>query len=146
MHYRAFQTFGGFTSGIGIRYANSAITSSVNQQIASALTIGKRIPPQIIIRVADARPFEIQDLCPADTKFRILLFVGNVTDSDQAQRVHKLATDMGKPEGFLNKFGRSRINKDGDWDVFDLVTICAGRKENVSYLDVPKFFRTHWTK
>jgi phenol 2-monooxygenase (NADPH) len=67
--------------------------------------VGMCIPPQIIIRVADARPFEIQDLYPADTKFRILLFVGNVMDSDQAQRVHNLATDMGKSEGFLNKFG-----------------------------------------
>jgi phenol 2-monooxygenase (NADPH) len=102
--------------------------------------------PQIILRAADAKPIEIQDLCPADTKFRILLFLGDLSHTQQVQRVNKLATNMRAAEGFLNKFGRMHKQSDCKWDVFEILTICAGKKESISYLDVPPFFRPHWTK
>jgi phenol 2-monooxygenase len=113
--------------------------------MASSLVIGQRIIPQIILRAADARPFEIQDLCPADNKFKVLLFAGDLAGTKQAQRLNRLAADMAKPEGFLSKFGRRR-DKDGDWDVFNILTVCAAKKEMVNYLDVPKFLRPHWSK
>jgi len=139
----AFQTFGGFSSGIGVQYLPSIITDKTHQSIAPGLVIGQRLLPQIILRAADARPFEIQDLCPADTKFKILLFLGDLEGAKQGERVKKLALDLNKPEEFLNKFGR---RKEGGWDVFDVIPICAGKKEALSYLDVPALFRPHWTK
>jgi len=53
---------------------------------------------------------------------------------------------MGRAEGFLNKFGRGHPDKEGKWDIFDILTICIGKKESINYLDVPKFFRSHWSK
>jgi len=135
-----------FLTGIGVHYAPSAITNPAYQQTASALIIGERLIPQIILRAADARAYEIQDLCPADTRFKILLFVGDLASAQQAQRISQLAADMGRAEGFLNKFGRRSQNKEGEWDMFDILTICVGKKESVNYLDVPKFFRSHWSK
>ena len=64
---RAFLTFGAFTSGIGVHYAPSSIINDVNQSLASKLIIGQRILPHVFIRCADARPYELQDLLPADT-------------------------------------------------------------------------------
>ena len=44
------------------------------------------MPPQIIIRAADARPFELQDLLPADTRFKVLIFAGDFADAVKAAR------------------------------------------------------------
>lgn len=142
---RAFQTFGGFTSGIGIHYAPSTITDITYQSLTPNLPIGQRILPQTLIRAADSRPYELQDLCPADTRFKILIFLGDISDPSQAERARKLAEALGKPESFLSKYGRAKSGVVG-WKAFDLLTICATRKEVVNYLDVPSFLRPHWTK
>ena len=142
---RAFQTFGSFTSGIGIHYAPSTITDITYQSLAPGLPIGQRIIPQTLIRAADSRPYELQDLCPADTKFKILLFLGDIADLAQLERAQKLADALGKPESFLSKYGRSKPGAVG-WKVFELLTICTTRKETVNYLDIPAFLRPHWTK
>ena len=142
---RAFQTFGAFTSGIGIHYAPSTITDITYQSLTPGLPIGQRILPQTLIRAADSRPYELQDLCPADAKFKILIFLGDIADPSQAERAQKLAEMLGKPESFLSKYGRAKSGVVG-WKVFELLTICTTRKEIVNYLDVPAFLRPHWTK
>lgn len=63
----------------------------------------------------------------------------------QAERAQKLADALGRSESFLSKYGRSKQGMAG-WKVFDLLTICATRKEVVNYLEVPAFLRPHWTK
>jgi len=78
-------------------------------------------------------------------KFKILLFLGDISDSAQIERAQKLAEALGKPESFLSKYGRAKPGVVG-WKVFDLLTICATRKEMVNYLDVPAFLRPHWAK
>ena len=145
MNARAFQTFGGFTSGIGIHYAPSAIIDVTYQSLAPGLPIGQRIIPQTLVRAADSRPFELQDLCPADTKFKILVFLGDIAEPTQAERAQKLAEALGKPESFLSNYGRAKSGVVG-WKSFELLTICATRKEVVNYPDIPTLLRPHWTK
>jgi phenol 2-monooxygenase len=142
---RVFQTFGGFTSGISIHYAPSAITEVTYQSLAPGLPIGQRIVPKILIRAADSRPYELQDLCPADTKFKIIIFLGDLADPAQAERAQKLAEALARPESFLSKYGKTKPGGVG-WKAFELLTICATRKEMVNYTDVPAFLRPHWKK
>ncbi|KIM90285.1 hypothetical protein PILCRDRAFT_812015 [Piloderma croceum F 1598] len=139
---QAFRTFGAFTSGIGIHYAESAIVNAKHQSVAKDLIIGQRIIPQILIRVADARPFELQDLLPADTRFKVLIFAGDITNVAQRMKVDKLGEEISKPESFLNKYSPG-----GEWKkVFDMLAIVSGKKEQVEYTMLPEFFRSHWSK
>ncbi|KAF8555662.1 hypothetical protein OG21DRAFT_1410577 [Imleria badia] len=140
---QAFQTFGGFTSGIGVNYSPSAIVDPKHQQCAGNLIIGQRMPSQIFVRAANIRPVEIQDLLPSDVHFKVLFFVGNLTQSRVAE-LDLLAEDLSKPSSFLRKY-----SPDGNIStVFDVVTITAGKKDDVTYnyLLVPAFFRSHWSK
>lgn len=139
--YRAFQTFGAFTSGIGIHYSPSTIVNTTHQAHASKLVVGQRMLPHVFVRAADARPFEIQDLLPADTRFKVLVFAGNTTDAQQLARVRDLASAIDDPEGFYRKFGGSDPSK-----VFDVMSICKATKSEVNYTDLPPVFRTHWSK
>lgn len=97
--------------------------------------------PQIFIRAADRRPVEIQDLLPADIRFKVLYFVGNLTET-RVTELNLLAEELDKPSSFLRK--HSLGGKVAT--VFDTITIAAGKKEDINYLLLPVFFRPHWTK
>ncbi|KZT07230.1 uncharacterized protein LAESUDRAFT_120001 [Laetiporus sulphureus 93-53] len=137
----AFQTFGLFMSGIGVHYLPSAVVHTQHQAYASNLIIGERMVPHVFVRAADARPYEIQDLLPADTRFKILVFTGDIRDKLQPDRVTKLAADMEQPNAFLKRFSKGGIDS-----VFDILCINAGKKGSLNYTDFPALLRPHWSK
>ncbi|KAI0794575.1 FAD binding domain-containing protein [Fomes fomentarius] len=137
----AYQTFGLFTSGIGVHYEPSAISASQNQSVASKLIVGERLIPHVFIRAADARPYNIQDVLPSDTRWKVLIFAGNTADPTQAARVRALAEELENPEAFLKRFGR-----DEHATVFDALSISSAKKQDVNYTDLPPFLRPHWSK
>jgi phenol 2-monooxygenase len=132
---RAFQAFGEFTSGIGVHYAESPITNTRYQSHARNLIIGQRMLPQIVLRAADMRPDELQDLLTANTRFKLFIFTGNTSDPGQCERVARLAEEFGHPEGFLVRRPMA----------FDIVTILSARKEVVDYTALPLLLRPHWS-
>ncbi|KAI5120431.1 hypothetical protein M0805_009893 [Coniferiporia weirii] len=140
----AFQTFGGFTSGIGIHYPPSAITNATPQSLATNLNIGTRMPPQIVLRAADARPFELQDLLPSDTRFKLVVFAGDLDVEAQAAKVSAFAEAAAGETGFLTKYGKVAA---GGWaDVFGIVTVLVGKKEKANFTSVPAVLRSHWSR
>ncbi|KIK79159.1 hypothetical protein PAXRUDRAFT_16476 [Paxillus rubicundulus Ve08.2h10] len=141
-HQQAFQTFGGFTSGIGVHYGSSVIVADTHQSLASNLIIGERVPPQKFLRAADAWPFELQDLLPSDFRYKVLVFTGNFSDCRQKERAESLVKDLEKPESFLTKYGSAGSSGSR----FDFITISKTRKEKVNYLDFPPLLRSHWSK
>ncbi|KAG1735887.1 FAD binding domain-containing protein [Suillus paluster] len=141
---KTFQTFGGFTSGIGVHYNPSVVVNDKNQELASGLVIGERVPPQKFLRAADAWPFELQDLLPSDFRFKLLVFVGDFSNQLQQARVESMVTDMQKPGSFLNLYatpGKSSVDSR-----FDVITISQGRKEVFDFLRLPTLLRSHWSK
>ncbi|KAF4611200.1 hypothetical protein D9613_007135 [Agrocybe pediades] len=135
-----FQTFGGFTSGIGIHYADSAITNSKHQSKAAKLIVGQRILPQIFLRAADSRPVEIQDMLPSDGRFKILVFTGNSSEPEQLQRVQEAAKNlhelMMKAAGSTNEVS----------SLFEVLPISSASRKHVRYNDLPKTLWSHWSK
>ncbi|KAG0700774.1 FAD binding domain-containing protein [Suillus ampliporus] len=133
-----------FLNGIGVHYNPSVAVNDRNQELASGLVIGERVPPQKFLRAADAWPFELQDLLPSDFRFKLLVFVGDLSDPIQQAKVESMVTDMQKPESFLNHYatpGKSSVNSR-----FDVITISQGRKEAFDFLRVPTLLRSHWSK
>ncbi|KAJ7140287.1 FAD binding domain-containing protein [Mycena crocata] len=123
---KAFQTFGGFTSGIGIRYGESDIVNYENQPCAKNVVVGQRMPPQVLLCAADSRPVELQDLLPSNTHFKLLVFIGDTTAfKDPAAQV----------DGIMKKFGR----------VVDVVSVVPS-KRHISFMDLPAVLRPHWSK
>ncbi|KAG8681363.1 hypothetical protein FRC08_015689, partial [Ceratobasidium sp. 394] len=139
----AFHSFGNFMSGIGVQYPPSLVVDPSHQSLASKLAIGQRLAPQTIIRTADARPFEIQDLIPADIRFRILIFAGNTKDPIQKSRLQALADEMEKPERFYKKYTPQGTPVD---TVFEILSISTMTKLTGAYTDLPSTLRTHWSK
>ena len=138
---RIFQTFGGFTSGIGICYTDSLITNTQHQSYAKNLVIGQRILPQVFLRAADCRPFEIQDLLPSDARFKIILFIGDTSDSRQLGIINDLANEL---EGILGKLAPlGHI-----FTMFDILAICSDTKTSIRLgcKKLPLLLRSHWSR
>ncbi|TRM69607.1 FAD binding domain-containing protein [Schizophyllum amplum] len=133
--YQAYQTFGGFTSGIGICYAPSAITCTSNQGFATGLPVGQRVPPHVFVRMADALAVEIQDMLPANARFKILLFTGDHTRDNYTDDIQHFADTLGD---VLTRYQKGRSP--------DIVTILAGDKDPARILSLPPILRPHWSR
>ena len=157
---RVFKKFGGFTSGIGIRYAPSIIVDNKHQACASKLIVGERMVPHVFIHTADAKPANIHDLLPSDTRFKILVFVADVTTNAGATLLRDLAAQLDAESSFLRRFGHENYLQ-----VFDILCITSAERDKVDYTgrlrssrirssvltyspiaDVPEVFRSHWSK
>lgn len=138
-----FQTFGQFTSGIGIHYQESAIVNSSEQQYAKGLIVGQRLVPSIVLRAADCRPYQIQDLAPSDTRFKLIIFCGDLKDASQRKKLDSFAKELDSETGFVKKFTPEGAPFDS---VFDILTIGTTKKETCSYTEVPERLRSHWSK
>ncbi|KAG9083839.1 hypothetical protein FS749_005701, partial [Ceratobasidium sp. UAMH 11750] len=117
----------GFVCGTSIQYQPSNIVDFTNQTLATGVPIGQRMPHQVILRVADSRPYSTHDLLKCDFRYTLLLFTGDVKLSAQYKRL----------EAFLEGIGSHRT-------VFKLFTILLAKKETCQYTDVPEEARSHW--
>jgi phenol 2-monooxygenase len=130
-------------SGIHVHYASSAITNELHQHLAPHLIIGERMPPQIFVGAADARPYEIQDMLPSNTRFKLLLFVGYLT-KERVRELDALSGEMQDPACFLQKYGYSAEGT--AQSMFSIITIMSGDKEDVEFTRLPTLLRPHWSK
>ncbi|KAI5996979.1 thioredoxin-like protein [Pisolithus albus] len=90
-----------------------------------------------------ARPVEIQDLLPADTRFKILIFLGSVDEESRLAEINALANELSSPTSFFQIYS---ADGQASAPMFDLITIVAGNKENFNYLNIPPVFRPYWSK
>ncbi|KAI1782487.1 FAD binding domain-containing protein [Ganoderma leucocontextum] len=142
--FHAYQKAGGFVSGIGIRYAPSPIVNNAHQTVSANLIVGERVLPQVFIRVASAEPIHIHDMLPADTRFKVLVFAGDLSDHSDRAKLQTLGEELKKPENFLKRYGRG--DGVGKWEVFDMICFTSAKKDEIDLFDIPEFFRPHWTK
>jgi phenol 2-monooxygenase len=111
-----------------VQYAPSLAIETTHQAAAQNLIIGQRLLPHTLVRAADAREVNIQDLAPSDTRFKLFLFPG-----DHAQKV---AAYLAQPECFFNKHRNA----------FDVIAVLQGSKNTANYLELPPVLRPHWSK
>nr|VWO96612.1 p-hydroxybenzoate hydroxylase [Ganoderma boninense] len=138
---RMLETSHGFMSGTAIRYEPSAIVDPRHQSYASKLIVGERMLPHDFLCAANAVLINIHDMLPSDARFKILVFLGDISVEATMDRARALAIRMDAPEGFLRRFGQGAYEK-----VFDVLSICATKNDKMDFTDVPKFFRSHWSK
>ena len=84
--------------------------------------------PYDFLGAANATPINIHDMLPSDTRFKILVFVGDISVEETMDRARALAEHMDAPEGFLKRFGQGEHEK-----VFDVLGICATKQEKMDF-------------
>jgi len=139
----ACNTYSAFVLGHGVQYEASTITDITHGSITSGLVIGQRIPPGIIVQVANFRPYELHDLLPSDTRFKILILPGDASKPKQKAKLDAVAAEMDHPEGFLKRFTPAGAPDD---TMFDIITISHTPCVAANTLVIPPRLQSHWSK
>ena len=140
MSYRAFYAFSGLLTGLGIHYPPSMITSQTppvvndteGEHSPFALTIGNRITPYNLVRVADSNPVNLHDALPSDGLTKLVVFAGSLTSQSDKDRLADLEKALLEA---LDKLGRDR---------FRVVVVLSGISDDMNYLDVPAGLWKDW--
>ncbi|KAI0911925.1 FAD binding domain-containing protein [Ustulina deusta] len=87
-----FVKAGRYTAGLATRYEDSMITATATSQasLAAKLTIGMRFPSAQVVRVGDARQMWLTRALPADSRWHLVVFGGDIQDEDAAKRLQKV--------------------------------------------------------
>ena len=132
-----------FLAGVGITYPRSllvqpTISKRSPTSLATKMTLGARIPSHIILNQAEARPLHLADLLKSDSRWRLLVFAGDIKHPVQAQRIRELAAALSHPNSFLHRYTPSGAPLDS---VIEVLTIHASPRIEVSLLeDLPEVF------
>ena len=94
-----------------------------------------------MIRVADCRPFDLQDILDADAKWRLFFFVGNPRAPGQGDAIQFLAQYMLSPQGIFRRFGFKTME-----NICEIVTIGAFAGEDRFTYELPDPVKADWTR
>ncbi|KAF2093199.1 hypothetical protein NA57DRAFT_48666 [Rhizodiscina lignyota] len=133
---------GRYTAGLTATYDDSMLTSAARstQTLARYVTVGMRFPSAQVVRYCDAKAMQIARALPADGRWRILIFAGDIRDSCKAEKLKKLtkmAEYLDGPKGPVRRFTR----KDADIDSFiEPIVILHGERHGVEQEQIPDYF------
>lgn len=112
------------------------------QSVARNLIVGRRFPPEMVLRAADDELVQIHDVLPSDTSFKLLIFTGNIYEEKQKMLVNALADQLSEsPLCNQRPIGQGRYMK-----MVEPIVIVRGKKGEVRWTDVPAVLRNHWSK
>ena len=111
-----------------------------DQSLATEVLLGKRIPSVKILNQSDARPWHLQEVLPSNGRWRVLVFPGDIQDSDQNAKLHKLADGIDRPESFIHAHTPKGAKSD---EVIEILTVHASPRQNVTIFDFPAVFRPY---
>ena len=117
-----FERHGRFTAGMGTHYRPSVICGeATHQQLASGFVIGTRFHSAPVVRITDARPFQLGHAGKADGRWRLYAFAGANDHLDAQAGVRALCRFLEQaPDSPVRKFTRADQDVDA---VFDLRAI-----------------------
>jgi phenol 2-monooxygenase (NADPH) len=82
---------GRYTAGLTAKYNDSMITSTEQSkpELATGLTVGMRFPSAQVVRFGDAKAMQLVRALPADGRWRIVVFAGDIRIPKSAERLNK---------------------------------------------------------
>ena len=101
------------------------------QHLATKIPLGMRFPSFQVVNQSDTRPWPFQELLKSDGRFRILLFAGNMANSQQKARVWSFCEALERPHSFLKRYTPAGARIDS---VIDILTLHSAKRVDVELL------------
>lgn len=130
-----FVKAGRYTAGQGVQYNESLLMSSNDgQSVATGLVVGMRFPSAQVVRFCDARAMQLVRALPADSKWHIVVFSGDILDQEAAIRLDKLSTKLAN---LVQRF--TPDGKDAD-TIIQALLVLASKRTEVEQEQIPEIF------
>jgi phenol 2-monooxygenase len=108
-----------------------------NQDLATGIRIGMRMPSFKVLNQSDARPWHIQELLPSNGCWRIVVFSGDLRDPKQFARFTALGQALASKDSFLRRYTPRLEAMDS---VFEIITVHSAPRSSVELLSLPEVF------
>jgi phenol 2-monooxygenase len=84
---------GRYTAGFTAKYDDSIITSAARTkpELATGLITGMRFPSTQVVRFCDAKAMQLVRALPADGRWRIVVFAGDISNQASLERLDKVS-------------------------------------------------------
>jgi phenol 2-monooxygenase (NADPH) len=119
---------------------NQLLRSISKPQLATGIDIGKRMPSFKVLNQSDARPWHLQELLKSNGRWRLIVFPGNLTLSENMQRMQKLGEKLGASDSFLRHYTPPSQPIDS---LIEVLTVHAGPRTSLELLDLPEAFHPY---
>jgi len=109
-----------------------------NQELATNIKIGMRMPSFQVLNQADARPWQFQERLKSDGRWRIIVFAGDILDNAQMKRVQILGEALICPSSSISRFAVEGKPIDS---LIEVLMIHSASRVEVEFHDLPEIFR-----
>ncbi|CAJ2510905.1 Uu.00g065300.m01.CDS01 [Anthostomella pinea] len=136
----AFLKSARYMAGFTGTYQDSMVTSMSrsNQALAKSIAVGMRLPNARVVRHCDALSMDFQKAFPADNRWRIVVFIGDLQQPQSSAKLLKVADFLTSSTGPIP----GSASEHGDPDEFiETLLVIAGNITKVEIQDLPEVFR-----
>ncbi|KAK8113753.1 hypothetical protein PG999_005822 [Apiospora kogelbergensis] len=121
--------------------AMSEADFSRKQALATGIPVGMRFNSFQVLNQSSAQPWQFQQRLPADGRFRVVLFAGNIHSAQQKERIESFCAKLDAPGSFLHRSisGGDGGVCDGLHSVVEILTIHSAKRWDTELLrDFPE--------
>ncbi|KAI0481306.1 FAD binding domain-containing protein [Xylariaceae sp. FL0804] len=132
----AFVRAGRYTAGQAIRYENSVLTAAApgDAALAAGVTVGMRFPSAQVVRLCDARTLQLATALPADARWHIVVFGGDVLESSELRRLHEMSTVL---VNIIREFTPPDFEPDS---VINPILVLSSKRLGIQQALIPELF------
>jgi phenol 2-monooxygenase len=129
------ETHNGQPTGKAIETNKDTHNITSKQDLATNIKSGMRFPSFQVLNQSDARPWHFQQKLPSDGRFRIIVFAGDVSHSEQMSQVNKLGSYLSTD--LLPKYTPSGSKIDS---VIEVLVLHSAPREKIELLDLHEVY------
>ncbi|KAI1654432.1 FAD binding domain-containing protein [Daldinia decipiens] len=125
-----------YTAGQAVNYNDSIIVSAKTSEasLATGLTVGMRLPSVPVIRFADARVMQLVRFLPAQSRWHVLVFPGDIRDSRIITRLQNFSSGLQK---IIDAFTPPDVDRDA---VINPILVFSSGRTEVELDRIPPVF------
>ncbi|KFY62198.1 hypothetical protein V496_04707 [Pseudogymnoascus sp. VKM F-4515 (FW-2607)] len=130
---------GQYTAGLTAKYGDSQITNakSSTESLATNLPVGMRFPSAQVVRFCDAKAMQLVKALPADGRWRIVIFGGDITEPANATRLEELGAYLYSPTGPVHKYTHASADIDS---FIEPIVVLSGQRVKIVQSQIPACF------
>ena len=143
-----------FTAGLTTTYDDSSATNAKDshQELATNLEVGMRVQSVQVVRMCDAKVMQLTKALPADGRWRILVFAGDINQKAAFNRLNEVSCDSDCTSRMLiHQLGKYLFSVDGpirrhlapgsDIDSFiEVILVLFGERLGLEIDQIPECF------
>ena len=128
-----------YMAGLTAKYDDTTVTSSKRskQDLATNAVVGMRFPSSQVVRFCDAKPMQLSRALAADSRWRLVIFAGDISETDTAARLRRLAEFLDSEDGPIHK----ATPQGRDVDSFiEPIVVLSGSRQSTDQEEIHPYF------